>query len=281
MRNPFRRKPDAAALPEPEWPPIQELDSIDFIGKRPDGGVDLIITASQPIDDSTHTLGSIRHKVRTYLKAIGLDAFQAEMGHPPREKCAIILVCQHPIHAKAEAVIEECRAEAAAQGVRLEIRRSMVSTPSPAPEGNNMEQSIRPVSDDDVAHIMAQQTALLETLRSRYGHVQLRHTEDDLRWLQRLEDDGILQAGQEDEWKRVGIVFGQVLAARTPLRWITLEWQGTRVLGLQYPKTTVVVFPESMIVKRIARGERVEFESFFRAVVAQVEEMKDNPEYKR
>ena len=120
MGNPFRGKPDGEPFPQPEWPPIQELDSIDFTGKRWDGGVDLFINASQPIDDSPQTLGSIRHKVRTYLEAIGLDAFQAEIEHPPREKCAIIIVCRHPIHARAQAVIEECRAEAAAQGVRLE-----------------------------------------------------------------------------------------------------------------------------------------------------------------
>jgi hypothetical protein len=91
----------------------------------------------------------------------------------------------------------------------------------------------------------------------------------------------VLRASHEDDWKRVGVVFGQVLAARAPLCWITLESQGKRVLGLQYPETTVVVFPESMIVKRIARGERVKFESLFRSVVAQVEQMKDDPEYQR
>jgi len=111
--------------------------------------------------------------------------------------------------------------------------------------------------------------------------VQLRQTEDDLRLLQRLQDEGMPGAGQEDELACVGIVFGQVLAAQTPLRWITVEWQGERVLGLQYPNTTVIVFPGSMIAKRVNRGEQVDFISLFRSVVDQVEQMKDDPEYKR
>jgi hypothetical protein len=36
-----------------------------------------------------------------------------------------------------------------------------------------------------------------------------------------------------------------------------------------------------MIAKRVNRGERVEFASFFRSVVAQVEQTRNDPEYKR
>jgi hypothetical protein len=282
MWNPFRRKPAEEPFPKPEWPPIQELDSIDLTGKRRDGGVDLVIVASQPIDDSSETLESIRHKVRTYLFVIGLEEFQVEMGHPPRDKTAIILACEHPIHPKALGVISQCRAAAEAQGVRLEVRKSIDSTPITLPEGGDqMVQSIRVATEADRNRISAQAAAVLGMLRSRYGDAQLCHTEDDLRWLQRLQDDGELRAAQEQELEAVGIVFGEVLAARTSLRWITVEWQGERALGLQYPNTTVIVFPNTMIAKRVNRGERVEFESLFRSTVAQVEQMKDDTEYKR
>jgi hypothetical protein len=166
--------------------------------------------------------------------------------------------------------------------VRLEVRKSINSPPIALPEGGNeMVQSIRPATEADRDRIAAQAAAVLGMLRSRYEDVQLRRTEDDLRLLQRLHDDGALQAGQPEELEAVGVVFGEVLAARTPLRWITVEWQGERSLGLQYPDTTVIVFPGSMIAKRVNRGERVGFESLFRSTLAQVEQMKDDPEYKR
>jgi hypothetical protein len=133
MWNPFRRKPAEESFPKPEWPPIQDPDNIDIIGKRRDGGVDLAIVASQPIDVSPETLESIRRKVRTYLTVIGLEEFQAEMGHPPRDQTAIILTCEHPIHPTALAVIAQCRADAAAQGVRLEARKSSDSPRFPCP----------------------------------------------------------------------------------------------------------------------------------------------------
>jgi hypothetical protein len=122
MWNPFRRRETEKEFPKPKWPPIQNLDSLDITGHRKDGGVDLVIFASQPIDDSPETLESLRHKVRTYLTAIGLEGFQAEFAYPQPEKIAIIIACEHPIHPNAQLVIDECKALAAEQKVRLEVR---------------------------------------------------------------------------------------------------------------------------------------------------------------
>jgi hypothetical protein len=281
MWNPFRRKPAEEPVPKPEGAPIQQLDSIDITAKKRDGGVDLVIVASRPLDDSPDTLGRIRQKVGTYLVAIGVEEFQKEMGHPPRDKTTIIIICEHAIHPKALAVIAQCKVTAAAQGIRLEVRNSVAGPPIPLPEGaNELAQSIQRAAQDDRDQIAAHAATVLEMLRARYGDVQLHRTEDDLRLLQRLHDDGGLQAGQERELEAVGIVFGEVLAARTPLKWITVEWQGERSLGLKYPNSNIIVFPGSMIAKRVNRGERVEFESLFRSTVDHVEQMKDDPGYK-
>jgi hypothetical protein len=86
MWNPFRRRSAEVEFPAPKWPPIQQLDSIDILGQRQDGGLDLAVVCSQPIDDSPETLEAIRRKVETYLAAIDLEKFQTEMNHPPREK---------------------------------------------------------------------------------------------------------------------------------------------------------------------------------------------------
>lgn len=277
-----RRKPAAAPFPKPEWPPIQKLDSVDITAKRKDGGVQLAIVASQPLDDADETLASIRQKVGTYLAVIDSEEFQAEMGHPPRDKTAIVLLCEHPIHPKALTVLSQCRTAASAKGVTFEVRSGVNAPPIPLPQdGEGMLQSILPATQADRDGIAARAATVLGMLRARYGDVQLRRTEDDLALLQKLHDDGGLKAGQEDALEAVGLVFGEVLAARLPLRWITVEWQGERSLGLQYPDTTVIVFPGSMIAKRVNRREAVEFASLFRATVAQIDQMKDDPDCRR
>jgi hypothetical protein len=144
-----------------------------------------------------------------------------------------------------------------------------------------MEQTICPLSDTEHKHICAQEATVLKMLRARYGEVHLKHNEGDLDLLQRLENDDALRVSQDEELESIGIVFGQILATCTPLCWVSVEWQQEKVIALHYPKTTVVVFPTTMIAKRISRGAPVEFKSLFQSIVAQVEQMKDNPEYKR
>ena len=111
------------AFPKPNWPPIQDLETVDITGKRRDGGVDLVIVASQPLDDAPDTLGSIRRKVAYYLDVIDLAEFQAEMGYPPRDRISIILRCNHPIHPRAAEVIAECQTGARKRGARLEVQQ--------------------------------------------------------------------------------------------------------------------------------------------------------------
>lgn len=121
----FRKETTDPSFPQPKWPPIQELDSVDLTGLRHDGGVDLVILASQPLDDSPAVVDSIRRKVRTYLATIDNREYQIETGHPPRDLTTIIIVCEHPIHPEAQTVIDECWALAAERGVRLEVRKSL------------------------------------------------------------------------------------------------------------------------------------------------------------
>ena len=111
------------AFPKPNWPPIQDFENVDITGKRRDGGVDLVIVASQPLDDAPDTLSSIRRKVAYYLDVIDLAEFQTEMGYPPRDRISIILRCDHPIHPRAAEVIAGCQRGAHKRGARLEVQQ--------------------------------------------------------------------------------------------------------------------------------------------------------------
>src|SRR5438105_986852 len=63
LRRAFRKK----------GPAIQALDSIDIIGERHDGGVDLAIVNSDPSDASPETRRLLREKIAGYLHAIHSD----------------------------------------------------------------------------------------------------------------------------------------------------------------------------------------------------------------
>jgi hypothetical protein len=60
--------------------PIQNLDQIDIVGKRNDGGVDLIIVVSAPLLDSKEHKNLLQEKIEMYAREIRAPQFRSELG---------------------------------------------------------------------------------------------------------------------------------------------------------------------------------------------------------
>src|SRR5262249_48730959 len=138
-----------------------------------------------------------------------------------------------------------------------------------APKGVAAPQKITELANDDLAKLAEQEATVLRLLKARYPEAALKHDEGDLKWLQRLVDDKALRPNQTHELQCLGAVLGQVFAAKTPLKWVVVEDEFGRTLALQYPKTSVIVFPLTMISKRVEDGREVDVESIYRTVAAQ------------
>lgn len=55
--------------------PIQSLDSIDILGHRKDGGVDLVIVVSAFLDDTPEHEYLLKQKIQNYVDGIFSDEF--------------------------------------------------------------------------------------------------------------------------------------------------------------------------------------------------------------
>jgi hypothetical protein len=99
--------------------PIQNLDAVDIIGERLDGGVDLVVVCSGPLDDSADTLGRLNQKVRNYLREVASENFRARFGI--EAGVAIFVSCAHPVSGAAGGLINVLRQEASAHGVGLQL----------------------------------------------------------------------------------------------------------------------------------------------------------------
>lgn len=106
------------------------------------------------------------------------------------------------------------------------------------------------------SRILDDQRALVaEMLQSRYDAYSLPQLRSDLPILQQLVDDRVYGPEQEYEWSCVGVVFGDVLARELDLHWIIqLDEYGLEP-ALRYQETSITLFPRSMLLKRVERGE--------------------------
>lgn len=120
----------------------------------------------------------------------------------------------------------------------------------------------------------------MSLLKTHYGELTLAHDESDLPLLQRLVDDKVFRSDQTYELQCLGIALGQVFVEQTPLEWVMVEDEYGRDPALQYPNTTVIVFPLTMISKRVEEEREVDVAALFRTIKNHVEEMKDDPKFK-
>ena len=104
--------------------PIQNLDSFDIVGERNDGGVDLIVVCSGPLDDSAETQALLRGKIQNYLNTAIHPNFANVYAAAKDGPVRIVLACQHEISPVSQATIAELTEKGGAIGINITVDSS-------------------------------------------------------------------------------------------------------------------------------------------------------------
>jgi hypothetical protein len=101
-------------------PPIQNLETIDLLGRRKNGGVDLIIVVSGPLQNEADHLDRLERKIAAYIRIISSDEFSEEF---PRIEVSrrILLITEHAVSRAALSLLDSLRESAANAGAVLDI----------------------------------------------------------------------------------------------------------------------------------------------------------------
>jgi hypothetical protein len=70
---------------------IYDVDKLDIMAERKDGGVELYIVSTGPLDDSQNTQTLLLDKIQNYLSYINSDEFKKEFPNITKDKTWIIL----------------------------------------------------------------------------------------------------------------------------------------------------------------------------------------------
>lgn len=89
--------------------PIQNLDSIDLIGARRDGGADLMIVVSSFLSASAEHQKLLLDKLQNYLSYLNSPEFATELGPPSPESACIVLAFYHPPDPVILQLLEKCK----------------------------------------------------------------------------------------------------------------------------------------------------------------------------
>jgi hypothetical protein len=117
----------------------------------------------------------------------------------------------------------------------------------------------------DLAELKTRNQEVERLLQYRYKGVSLSKSQPDLALLQRLIDDGVPAKTETYKLQSLGLVLGEVFAKELGFHWVVVEDQYGRDLALQYEKTSIIVFPLTMISKRVEAGEKPKVATLFEA----------------
>ena len=95
---------------------------------------------------------------------------------------------------------------------------------------------------------------------------------DDLRVIQEILDKGILKQGQTYELQALGVALGDVLARQLGLSWVTVVDELGRSRVLRFRETQNLIFPVTMISKRVEVGVRFQVRELYDIARRNVEE---------
>src|SRR5262245_3397748 len=155
-------------------------------------------------------------------------------------------------------------------GMRLRVQfASLLLIGSLSAERAMADQQILPPDLDRVAK---QRAVVNAVVRDRYG-APLPGGKADLAILQRLVDEQAFRPDQTYELQSFGIVLGQVLAEHPDLSWVTVQDEYGEDLALRYKATSILVFPVTMISKRVEDGREVDVEYFYEMTLRRCREL--------
>jgi len=137
-----------------------------------------------------------------------------------------------------------------------------------------MEPRVSEPTADDIRDLARRFLVVDALILEHLGRPLARDT-TDLTAMQELLDLGVLGPEQTIELQCLGIVFGLLLVeAVEGLDWVIVEDEIGRDPALCFSGTSLLVFPMTMLSKRVEEGEEVQVAALFVRICASLEDLK-------
>ena len=138
-----------------------------------------------------------------------------------------------------------------------------------------MEQKPQQISEptaEDLAHL-AKQRAFIESYLSDESRANYQTAAGKLGLLRALLQAQVFRPDQTWNLQSMGIVLGDALAQELGLRWVMVEDEYGRDPALSVPGRSALVFPLTMISKRVEAGQPVDVFDLFNWAAQQARDL--------
>jgi hypothetical protein len=139
---------------------------------------------------------------------------------------------------------------------------------------NQPNQKLSALTDGDQKRLRDQRAVVEAQLGTEDAKQKYQTAAGKLGTLRALLQTGVFKRDQAYELQCLGTVLGDAFVQELGVEWIIVEDEHGRDPAVRMPGTSIILFPLTMISKRIERGEQVDVFELFNGVVTEVEELK-------
>jgi len=103
--------------------------------------------------------------------------------------------------------------------------------------------------------------------------------EGKLRVVGAILENGWVEPSETQKLQSLGIAFGDAIAQKLMLDWVTIDDEYGRAPALNWPGTSIYCFALTMLAKRVVSGEHIDVQQFFNTVCSDLSEMSYSGRY--
>ena len=148
------------------------------------------------------------------------------------------------------------------------------SKPKGTPEAPATQQEVSLPSPEDLQRLSEQRAVLERYLDDDDSRTKYQKAAGKLGLLRTLLAQKVFKPTQTYELQCMGIVLGDAFVQDLGMEWVTVQDEYGTDPAVRLPGTSVIIYPLTMISKRVERGEQVDVFDLFNGVASEVERMK-------
>ena len=136
------------------------------------------------------------------------------------------------------------------------------------------EQKVSALTDADHQRLREQRAVVEKCLADETSRQKYETAAGKLGTIRAILNADVFKPNQTYALQCLGIVLGDAFVQELKMEWVMVEDQYGRDPAVRVPETTIILFPLTMISKRVERGEKVDVFELFNGIVAKVEEVR-------
>lgn len=138
---------------------------------------------------------------------------------------------------------------------------------------NQPKQIITELTDEDREQLARQRLAIETYIANEDSRRKYQTPVGKLGLIRAILEARVFCPDQTEELQCLGVILADAFVQHLGMEWIVVEDEYGRDFGVTLPGTSIIIYPLTMILKRMADGQDVNVIDLFNAVVAKIREL--------